>query len=230
MDNNGIYLFREKNNFLQKLNLCILYYVCIIGAKKRNRQLKKLKNSTDPSKNEQTENNDIDQFLNDNADDDIMFTFSQTIEKKLENDVNCIAKNITKTKKNTLSIEGICPLENTDTNINNNNNNTYHIAKKFKAITSNHFSEENKLSNNINDNKDNSSSMFDDCDDDLFTAVDLAIIDQQTLSNIESTTSVSMSLNSKQIHNKQQQNKMYYNNTQFKNIPGKIFVFFILNF
>lgn len=223
-----IYLIREENNFLQTLNLCILYYVYIIGAKKRNRQLMKLKNNTDPSKNEQTENNDIDQFLNDNADDEIMFTFSQAIEKKLESDVDCKAKN--NTKENTLSIEGICPLENTDTNINNNNNNTYHIAKKFKAITSNHINDENNITDNKKEDSSSMFNMFNDCDDDLFTAVDLAIFDKQTSSNIGGTTSVPITLNSKQIHNKKQQNKIYYNNRQFKNVPGKIFKFLILNF
>lgn len=197
-------------------------HIYIIGAKKKERQLMKLKTLTEASKSDSTENNDINQFLNDNTDDEIMFTFSQAIEKTLENDTNCKTKNFIIGKENTLSIEGISPLKNSSSTITNNN--TYHIAKKFKAITSDHIVDENNISNN---NNDDSSCMFNDCDDDLFSAVDLTQFDQQPLSNIENTNPVPSTLKSNQILDNQQQNKMYYNNTQFKNIPGNIFNFFM---
>lgn len=120
---------------------------CIIGAKKRNRQLMKAKMEASSSANSSTENNNDDGCsFNDCADDEMMMLCSQAIEKEIAADDNNTNNTVNKPTKlivsHSLSINGISPLK--DTNSATNNNVYYPAAKKFKPVHSKLFGEEEK--------------------------------------------------------------------------------------
>lgn len=117
----------------------------ILGAKKRDRQLMKLKNETSSTNTNSTESSIESSLFNDSADDEMMMLCSQAVEKSIAADTNCNNQNAASSKKtNSLSIVGISPLKNTNNTMNNNV--YHHAAKKFKPIHLN-FTDDKKNEN-----------------------------------------------------------------------------------
>lgn len=199
-------------------------------------------NSTE--NNNITENNNVACLLDDSADDEMMMLCSQAIEQKIAAEANYTIKKPAKIiASDSLSINGISPLK--DTNNSTNNNVYYHASKKFKTVQSRLFGEEqkdnyckpkchtvtsstaNKSENNnsssattsvTNCKKDDSSSSFLDAfsnDDDFFSGIDFLEIEKQIMDDLKKTTTVSVTQN-----NYKQPNKNV--DKQLENKPGII--------
>jgi len=195
--------------------------------------------------NNVTENNNVGYLLDDSADDEMMMLCSQAIEQKIAADASysTINKPTKIIASDSLSINGISPLK--DTNNSTNNNVYYHASKKFKPVQSRLFGEEkkdnyckpkchtvtsstaNRSENNssssattsvINCKKDDSSSSFLDTfsnDDDFFLGIDFLEIEKQILADTKETTTESVTQN-----NYKQPNKNV--DKQLENKPGII--------
>lgn len=211
-------------------------FFCILGAKKRERQLQKLQNET-KSANNLEKNNVVKNLLNDSADDELLFLCSQAIEKTMDTNSTSTAGSSTDSnysastsliKGYNLSIVGISPLEDTNDTINNN----VQAAKRFKSIQCNQLFERTNVNSrsqcdeknaennensssalNINTNHNKDSSLllnsYLDNEDDLFSSIDLSEIDNQILSGAKETT-----------HVKQKFNQGLINTNKLKNVTS----------
>lgn len=188
--------------------------------------------------NNSVENN-VQNLLNDSADDEMLMLCSQAIENTIATDSNCNTMNTVTnlTKANTLSIMGISPLKDTNNTINNNV--FHHATKKFKSIQCKQLNDEssenvrsqchvkitenkqnyknsNSTSNvNTNCNKNGSLSLllnnsFDN-EDYLFSSIDLSAIENQILSGVKET-----------IPRKQIYNQDFINTNKLKNVTSTI--------
>lgn len=180
------------------------------------------------SANSSTENNNVTEnnvgcLLDDSADDEMMMLCSQAIEQKIAADasystISTINKPTKIIASDSLSINGISPLK--DTNNSTNNNVYYHASKKFKSVQSRLFGEEqkdckpkchtvtsstaNKSENNnsssattsvTNCKKDDSSFDTFSSDDDFFLGIDFLEIEKQIMADVEKSTTVSVTQN-----------------------------------
>jgi len=183
----------------------------------------KAKMEASSSANSSSENNNVGCSLDDSADDEMMMLCSQAIEQKIAADSNNTNNTVNKPTKlivtNSLSINGISPLK--DTNNTTNNNVYFHAAKKFKPVHSKLFGEEQKsndckshchtlTSNMINKSEndssssaittvtnskkdDFSSSLLDDTlakEDEFFLGIDFSEIERQIMKGVKETTTV----------------------------------------
>ncbi|XP_060848625.1 uncharacterized protein LOC132928076 [Rhopalosiphum padi] len=214
---NNTALHEELNNYLE----CILN---CLSAKKKKRQLMKAKMEASSSANSSTENNNVGYLLDDSADDELMMLCSQAFEQKIAADASISNSTINKPTKliasNSLSINGISPLK--DTNNSTNNNVYYHASKKFKPVQSKLFGEEHednckprkspchtitssaasKSENNCSSSAstsvanckkdDSSSSLLDNFanDDEFFMGIDFLEIEQQIMADAKKETTV----------------------------------------
>jgi len=215
----------------------------------------KAKMEASSSANSSTENNNVGYLLDDSADDELMMLCSQAFEQKIAADASISNSTINKPTKliasNSLSINGISPLK--DTNNSTNNNVYYHASKKFKPVQSKLFGEEHednckprkspchtitssaasKSENNCSSSAstsvtnckkdDSSSSLLDNFanDDEFFMGIDFLEIEQQIMADAKKETTVPATQNCYKQPNANV-------DKQLENKPGIMFIIQII--
>jgi len=177
---NNTLIQTELNDYLECILKCL-------SNKKKNRQLMKSKNDSNPTN---SADNNLNSLLNDSS-NELMILCSQAIEKNIA-DTNI--NSINTTKDNYFSIIGISPLKYTNNSINNNL--CQHTTEKFIHVKD-ESNENVQLQCDINNSSDDLAT-----DDYLFSTIDLTEIEQQISSSIDKTISVSPTKKCNKVENK----------------------------